>query len=109
MSVNYSAKFCNNISSTVPVDEIRIYKNGQFEDFECKTKEGWELVFIHPRNACWYVATSPVYYIKPGKCEIFEFKARAPESGCEMVWEFESIDVNQFILFVFDTTSTENC
>ena len=111
--VDYNVELCNTGSiEDDPVDEIRIYKNPDYGGFEngsaCVDKEGWEKTFIYTKKACHYIATDTKYYIEPGKCETFGFSAKTPESGCEMNWKFETRDIDEMWLPVYDTTSVDD-
>jgi len=108
--VDFSINYCNEMNSS-PIDEIRIYKNEKFSDFQCNLKDGWELFFIDmkSKNACFYHASNPFYYINPGRCVEFEFIAKSPETGCDMVWELMSLDTNNYWMMIYETTSTSDC
>jgi len=94
------------------VDEVRIYRNMQYTNFQCDEKPGWEYNFIVAKQACQYVAENSSYYITAGNNDSFTFSATTPDSGCEWVWEFESRDVTYpatgWIQFLNDTTSVDD-
>lgn len=117
--VDYNVEFCNQINSS-PVNEIRIYQNNEFEDLQCNPKYGWELIYVPEWRdtlsgeniaMCWYYASeSPVnFYIYPGRCETFNFKAKSPEIGCDISWRFETRDIYHNFRYTFDSVSTNDC
>lgn len=106
--VDYTIEFCNDANSSLSVNGIRIFENKNYSDFKCIEKEGWYLIFINESH-CRYYAEEPYYYIDPGECKTFRFEARTPESGCEMIWKFETIDTNYFWLYVYDITKIDTC
>jgi len=103
--VNYTVKICNNKGSSSPLNEIRIYTNQNYSNFSCDSKTGWNLLFL--KELCIHHGVH--YYIFPGECEIFEFGAHTPESGCKMEWKFEARDTDLHWIWDYDFTYLDTC
>jgi len=113
--VNYKIEFCNDNASTNRLIQIRIYKNENYTNFKCNSKKGWNLYYAYTaiydelKNFCFYHPINPTYFINPGECEIFDFDAHTPESGCEMTWLLESRFDDNFYNFYEVYTVLETC
>jgi len=93
------------------VDEVRIYRNMDYTNFTCEEKTGWELQFINTKQACHYIATASIYYIEANESDTFKFSATAPSEDpeeCELLWKFETRDLNDMWLTIYDTTSIDS-
>jgi hypothetical protein len=106
VDMNYTVTITNN--GPDDVDEVRIYKNADYNNFVCEEKDGWELNFIVSKQACHYIAKDTNHLIKEGANETFYFSARAPVIGCDLNWQFETRDVTQTWLTIYDTTSIDS-
>ena len=79
-NINYEVNITNDGPDTV--DEVRIYKNENYEDFLCDENSGWELYFIQTLQACFYVRDPDT--IGPGQSEEFTFSATTPDDPQEV-------------------------
>ncbi|MFH1409033.1 MAG: hypothetical protein ABIH34_03945, partial [Nanoarchaeota archaeon] len=72
--IDYSVDVCN--TGGQPIDEVRIYDNELYTNFNCVDNVGWTELLI-PTNppSCLYISDSSDSNIEPGECEIFEFSA----------------------------------
>ncbi|NOQ55427.1 MAG: hypothetical protein GQ477_01330, partial [Nanohaloarchaea archaeon] len=112
-TVSYTVELCNTGNNgDEPVDEIRIYKNENYGGFldasACDDIAGWEKTFINYKKACHYIAEGSDNYINPGFCKTFGFHADTPSSGCEMMWKFETRDITETWLAIYDSTGIDN-
>ncbi len=109
-TVNYTVTISN--SGPDSVDEVRIYRNMSYTNFQCDEKTGWEKQFIVTKQACHYIAEGSDYYIDSGESDTFTFSATTPGSGCEFKWDFESRDVTfpntGSINYLDDNTSVDD-
>jgi len=106
--VDYTVTINNTGGDTI--DEVRIYQNPQYVNFDCKNKTGWRLVFVDDFepgiDLCWYFDEPDT--IPAGESDDFEFSAKTPAEGCEWEWKFETRDVNKMWQFIYDNTSVDD-
>jgi len=105
--VNYTVVIGNQGPDTVT--EVRIYKNENYENFNCEEKTGWELLFISALQACFYVQDPDT--IPSGEFETFKFSAKTkiqPAEVCDLQWRFETRDDHNVWQFIFNTTGIDS-
>jgi len=111
-NVNYTVTLCNVPDGGDSIDEVRIYGNLDYTDFIANPKNGWYLSPLNPvKNYYQYTATNSSYFIEQGYCEDFTFSAITPPAGpdyCNLQWKFETRDVTQTWLPVYDSTSVDD-
>ena len=105
--MEYTVTITNDGPDTV--DEVRIYKNGNYENFSCDEKSGWELYYIGALDACFYVHNPD--NIPSGENETFNFSAKTsvnPKDTCQLKWKFETRDDKDYWQYIYDTTSIDS-
>jgi hypothetical protein len=105
----YTVTICNDGSSTHSIDEVRIYQNVNYIDFFADEKTGWYKAEFNPvKKHYQYTAETTDDFIDPGECADFTFSATTPSSGCEWEWKFETRDVTDTWITIYDTTSVDD-
>ena len=96
-NVNYTVTICNEPDGGDPIDEVRIYNNPKYTDFDADEKDGWYKSPYNPVKGYYqYTATTSSYYIYEEECTDFTFSAKTPESSpenCNLEWQFETRDI----------------
>jgi hypothetical protein len=96
-NVDYDMNLHNNGPDSI--DEIRIFKNPSYSNFQCDNFTGWTLVeisnfpdtpFGQATDMCWYYTGSS--QIPSGGDATFEFSATVPQGGCDWTWYIETRD-----------------
>ena len=93
-SVNYTVTFTNNGPDAV--GEVRIYKNENYNPFNCDQKTGWLLSEPAPGICNYYAYPQTDNKISPGNSEFFTFSATTPPTDsntCDLEWKFETRDI----------------
>ncbi len=106
-TMDYTVEITNNGPDVI--DEVRIYNNENYENFDCENKTGWELYYISVLDACFYVENGDT--IPDGESDVFEFSAMTsvdPEDTCQLEWKFETRDENEEWKFIYDYTSIDS-
>ncbi len=106
--VDFTVQFCK--VSGQSINEVRIYRNNLYSNFQCDDKPGWEKLYISTYPACFYVATDSSYYLDiDGECENFTFSADSPgPQYCNLQWQFETRDTQDHWTYLYDTTSVDD-
>jgi hypothetical protein len=108
----YTVTICNNDSSNDEIDEVRIYQNSLYTNFDADEKTGWYKSPFNPIKEYYqYTATSSSDYIDPNECTDFTFSATAPTQDpqkCLLEWKFETRDIDEIWKTIYDTTSIDN-
>ncbi len=120
MNMDYSVEIFNSVGSD-PIDEVRIFRALDYEDFDCEPKTGWELIenltwydsdLGGLTKMCWYYTLDSNNNILGNSSTIFEFSATVPDEGCDHKWKAETRDEESSSSgdwhIIFDYTSVDD-
>jgi len=81
-TVDYTVIICNQIDGGDPIDEVRIYNNLLYTNFDADENDGWYRHGYDPIKKFYqYTANGSDNYILEGDCEIFTFSAKVPSAS----------------------------